>query len=67
MLKDSNSSPARIIVQLRDFEGDLGEFPALVGYSGAETWLRGLPEFALPLDDDERLAIAGWAYAPKRG
>jgi len=32
-----------ILVQLRDFDGHEAELPALACYTGAETWLRGVP------------------------
>jgi hypothetical protein len=65
VLRDSrDGSAGRIVILLHDFDGERTRFPAVVGYSGAETWLRSLPEIALPVTDDERLAIARWAYPP---
>lgn len=64
VLQDAGPSPGRVVVLLRDFEGDSARLPAVVTYAGAETWLRGLPGIPLPLNEEERLLIAGWAYPP---
>jgi hypothetical protein len=65
VLQDAGVAPGRVVVLLRDFDGDAARFPVAVSYAGAETWLRGLPALPLSLDDDERLAIARWAYPPE--
>jgi hypothetical protein len=66
VLRDAiGRAPGRVVVLLRDFDGASARLPAAVSYAGAETWLRGLPPFSLPVDDDERLAIARWAYPPE--
>ncbi len=54
--------PGRVVVGLRDFEGDEIELPVVVSYGDAEPWLRGAPALPLELDLDERVAVARWLY-----
>jgi hypothetical protein len=66
VLRDSRTSEAgRVVIPLRDFDGDEGELRAVVSYSDAETWLRGFPSLSLDLGQEDRLAIARWAYPPE--
>src|SRR5262249_2825153 len=60
----AGQATGRVIVSLRDFDAGQTEFPVLVSYSGAETWLRGAPELPLALPPEDRLAVARWLYPP---
>ncbi|HYT88894.1 MAG TPA: hypothetical protein VEL76_09310 [Gemmataceae bacterium] len=55
----------RIIVPLREFDEEEVRLPAVVSYVGAETWLRGGPQLRMTVSEDDRLAIALWAYLPE--
>jgi hypothetical protein len=65
VLRQQGATPGRVVVSLRDFEGDEAVLPALVSYTSAETWLQGATVPPLELEDDERLALARWAYPPE--
>jgi hypothetical protein len=54
----------RVIVALRDFDGDEVDLPAVLSEEGREDWLTGLPPVELELPDSDRAAIARWAYVP---
>jgi hypothetical protein len=55
----------RVVVGLRDFEGDETELPAILSEQGDENWLTGLPAgLEMELSGAERAAIARWAYVP---
>src|SRR5262249_49308302 len=64
ILRDGTRT-GRVVVTLRDFDGDSADLPALASYTAAETWLRGLPSLRLDLTDEEREAIARWLYPPE--
>jgi hypothetical protein len=51
-----------ILVQLREFDGDSIELPVKVTPSHEETWLSRIPAPLMTLTDDDRLALARWAY-----
>jgi hypothetical protein len=63
----SRSPPIRerVLVGLRDFEGDEAEMPVLVICSDSEPWLRGAPKLPLELPLEDREAIARWLYPPE--
>jgi hypothetical protein len=52
----------RVIVRLHDFDGDHKVLPSLASTNRVETWLHGVTEPALRLSDEDRLAIARWAW-----
>jgi hypothetical protein len=65
-LSSGQTGPCAVVfVALRDFDGDEGEMPAVVGYRGIEGWVAGLPALPLELSVAERVALARWGYAPE--
>jgi hypothetical protein len=54
----------RVVVALRDFEGDETDLPAVLSEPPREDWLTGLPRLEMDLPGQERLAVARWAYVP---
>jgi hypothetical protein len=54
----------RVLVGLRDFDGDEGVLPARLNHAGSEGWLDRLPPMSLDVSLSEAAAIASWAYVP---
>jgi hypothetical protein len=54
----------RVIVTMREFEDEAASMATMVSYGNVESWLRGVPAPALALEDEDRYAIAQWAYPP---
>jgi hypothetical protein len=54
----------RVVVLLRDFDGDRAELPCLASYGQRETWLQPPALPPLDLSREEKTAIARWLYPP---
>jgi hypothetical protein len=52
----------KIVVRLRDFEGDCAEMKVLAGQPQAEAWLVRFPTLNMCFGSADHLAIARWAY-----
>jgi hypothetical protein len=57
-------APRRMLVCLRDFDGDAAEMPARMSSPVPEDWLDRLPAMSLELSAADAAAIASWAYLP---
>jgi hypothetical protein len=54
----------RVILLLRDFEGDIAEMPCLASYQPVEDWLHAPAIPPIELSREEKAAIARWLYPP---
>jgi hypothetical protein len=55
----------KVIVTLRDFEGEETELPAEVHRAGPETWLARAPGVTERLDEEDAVEVARWLYPPE--
>jgi hypothetical protein len=58
----SNRDARKLVVRLRDFDGDRAEMRVIAGTAHAEPWLVQFPTLSMRFGVDDRLAIARWAY-----